>query len=87
MRLGDKTQRRDCKICNTGTGLYLKFKLSNKKRLFVQRANFRRGTSPVPGFRAGDVILSLSHCDVKFISRGVLRGLHPPIKDNEKWRQ
>ena len=68
---------------------YLKFKLSNQKGLFVPRDNviFCRVTSPVFGFRARDVILNLSNCDSKLISRDVSRELRALIKNIEKWRQ
>ena len=38
--------------------------------------------SPVPGFRAGGVILNLTHCYVKFVSRDVPIKLHAPIRNN-----
>ena len=44
---------------------------------------FRRLASLFTGFRAGGVILNLSHCDIKFSSRSVPRELHEPIKNNK----
>ena len=45
---------------------------------------FCRVASPVPSFRAGNVISKLSHCYIKFISVDVTQELHAPIKNNEK---
>ena len=53
----------------------------NQKTLFVPRDNviFSWCRIPSPRFRAEGVILNLSHCDIRFISRDA-----PRIENNEK---
>ena len=63
------------------------FLLSNQKTLFFPRDNviFRGVACLVSSFPPQCVILNLSQCDIKFISRNVPRELHAPIKTNENF--